>query len=246
VKDKDNWKPSKFVRKNGKLVSSTDTREVAISSRLMTDLVARWYDTHIKQFVRGRLLDLGCGKIPLFEAYRDFVTDNICVDWANSLHKNSHLDVECDLTQPLAFDDGSFDTIVLSDVLEHIPDPGRLWQEMSRVLSPEGRILMNVPFFYWLHESPHDYYRYTEYALQRFADAADMRITHLSVIGGAPEILADIVAKNVAELRWLGKPLAVTVQSVAGAFLSTGLGARISARTARSFPLGYALVAQKR
>lgn len=226
-------------------MASRDTREVAVSSRLHADLVARWYDLYIRQFVRGRLLDLGCGKIPLFEVYRNFVTENVCADWGNSLHKNAHLDVECDLTQRLPFADGEFDTIILSDVLEHIPEPGQLWREMSRVLSADGRILMNVPFFYWLHEQPHDYYRYTEYALERFADSAGMRITHLTAIGGAPEILADIFAKNVAAIRWIGKPLAVMAQAVAGAFVSTSLGGGVSARTARRFPLAYALVAQK-
>ena len=205
-------------------MASRDTREVAVSSRLHADLVARWYDLYIRQFVRGRLLDLGCGKIPLFEVYRNFVTENVCADWGNSLHKNAHLDVECDLTQRLPFADGEFDTIILSDVLEHIPEPGQLWREMSRVLSADGRILMNVPFFYWLHEQPHDYYRYTEYALERFADSAGMRITHLTAIGGAPEIMADIFAKNVAAIRWIGKPLAVMAQAVAGAFVSTSLG----------------------
>jgi SAM-dependent methyltransferase len=246
VKEKDKWKPSKFVRRRGKLMASKDISEVSISSRLSAGLVARWYDLHIEEFVRGRLLDLGCGKIPLFEAYRDFVTDNVCADWGNSLHKNDHLDVECDLTKPLPFADGEFDTILLSDVLEHIPEPAQLWREMSRVLAPDGRILMNVPFFYWLHEQPYDYYRYTEYALQRLAELADMRITHLSVIGGAPEIVADIVAKNVAPLRWFGGPLAVAVQSFASAFVNTRFGAKISARSARTFPMAYALVAQRR
>ncbi len=137
----------------GRLRSSRDTNEVSLSSRLVTDLTARWYQAHLAQHARGRLLDLGCGKIPLFEAYRNYVSENVCVDWGNSLHRNNHLDIECDLTQPLPFAAGEFDTIILSDVLEHIPEPQQLWREMARVLSAQGRILLNVPFFYWLHET---------------------------------------------------------------------------------------------
>jgi len=226
-------------------MGSRDINEVALSSRLVTDLTARWYQAHIAQYVRGRLLDLGCGKIPLFEAYRNFVSTNVCVDWGNSLHRNSHLDFECDLTQTLPFADGEFDTIILSDVLEHIPEPQLLWREMARVLSNRGRILLNVPFLYWLHEEPHDYYRYTAHALERFAKLAELRIAHLSAIGGAPEVLADILAKNLVHVPLFGRPLAAITQSMARLFIDTGPGRKLSERTSRRFPLAYALVAEK-
>jgi len=245
MQHREEWKPSKFIRRNGKLMASRDTREVALSSRLAADLVASCYDTYISDLARGKLLDLGCGKVPLFDVYRDFVTDSICVDWGNSPHKCAHLDVECDLTQKLPFSNNEFDTIILSDVLEHIPDPGRLWREMSRVLAQEGRVLMNVPFFYWLHEQPHDYYRYTEFALRRFAEMAGMKVIHLAPIGGAPEVIADIIAKNALRLRYVGRALAVATQKCASVFVNTRIGRRISASSGRQFPLGYFLVAQK-
>jgi SAM-dependent methyltransferase len=245
VKDPNSWKPSKFVLAQGRLRGSRDTNEVAIGSRLVTDLTARWYEAQIAQYARGRLLDLGCGKIPLFDAYRKYVSENVCVDWGNSLHRNHHLDIECDLTQPLPFADGEFDTIILSDVLEHIPEPQKLWQEMARVLSARGRILLNVPFFYWLHEQPHDYYRYTAHALERFAGLAGLRIAHLSAIGGAPEVLADILAKNLVQVPLIGRPLAAFTQTATRWCVDTGPGRRISVKTAQQFPLAYALVAEK-
>ena len=245
MKAQDEWKPSKFVRAHGRLTGTRDTNEVPISSRLVTDLTATWYETQIAQHVRGRLLDLGCGKVPLFDAYRNFASETICVDWANSLHRNQHLDIECDLTQPLPFAAGEFDTIILSDVLEHVPEPQHLWREMARVLSDRGRLLLNVPFFYWLHEQPHDYYRYTAHALERFATLSDMKITHLSAIGGAPEVIADILAKNLVHLPLIGRPLAVFTQATTHILVNTRLGSRISAKTARQFPLAYALVAEK-
>ena len=56
---------------------------------------------------------------------------------------------------------------------------------------------MNVPFYYWLHERPHDYYRYTEYALRRFAETAGFNFLLIKTLGGVPEIIADILAKNL-------------------------------------------------
>ena len=45
----------------------------------------------------GYLLDLGCGKVPLYLIYKSHITDSICVDWGNSLHGNDYIDSECDL-----------------------------------------------------------------------------------------------------------------------------------------------------
>jgi len=157
MKNKDKWKASKYVYRNGRLASSKDLREVKAGSRLVADLVAVLYDTYIPKYATGKLIDLGCGKVPLFEAYKNYVMDNICVDWENTAHKNEYLDFECDLTKKMPFHDDEFDTLILSDVLEHIPQPEKLWQEMYRILSPKGKIILNVPFCYALHEEPHDY-----------------------------------------------------------------------------------------
>lgn len=245
MKNPDLWKPSKFVYRKGRLVASRDRNEVAVGSRLATDLIARVYDQHIKPNVRGRLLDLGCGKVPLYHAYREQITESVCVDWGNTRHENAFVDVECDLAGELPFQDGEFDTIVLSDVLEHIPRPEHLWNEMSRVLSRGGRILMNVPFYYCLHERPHDYFRYTEFALRRFVDTSGLRLIHLERIGGTPEILADVLAKHAQFIPLVGKPMAIAIQYLAGLFGRTAVGRKISRRTSEAFPFAYFLVAEK-
>jgi len=239
------WRPSKYVRQNGRLVASRDPKEVGVASRLIADLTARFYDTNLELHAKGRLLDLGCGKVPLFDAYRHYVTDNICIDWENTVYKNDHLDFEADLTKELPFADGEFDTIILSDVLEHIAEPERLCGEIARVLSPKGKLLMNVPFYYMLHEEPHDYYRYTEFALRRLMDRSGLQILQLRAMGGAPEVMLDVFSKNVMHVPVAGVPVATVSHWVTSAFVHTSVGRRISEATARNFPLGYFLVAAK-
>ena len=245
MKNAHNWKPTKFVYRGNRLMGSRDPKDLAISSRLAADVVAACYEQNIPKYVTGKLLDLGCGKIPLFATYQRFATENLCVDWANTLHPNDHLDLECDLTESLPFADDAFDTIILSDVLEHIPEPGFLVKEMARVLAPNGKLLLNVPFMYWLHERPHDYYRYTEFALRRFAEQAKLTTIHLSSVGGVPEVLTDIVAKTVARVPLIGNGVARIVQSVVSLLLRTRLGKRISMQTGRLFPMGYFMVLEK-
>jgi SAM-dependent methyltransferase len=245
MKNTESWKPSKFFYRNGVLCASRDTAEVGIGSRLAADIVAKHYGMHLKAHASGKLLDLGCGKVPLYEAYRDLITDSICADWENTSHQSSHLDLEIDLTKTLPFRDAEFNTIILSDVLEHLPDPQLLWHEMSRVLSPGGKVIMNVPFFYWLHEQPHDYYRYTEYALRRFVDIAQMRLVLLSAIGGAPEVMTDIFAKNALRAGRTGRMMSRLSQWMTLKFIDTTLGRKMSDGTKDSFPLGYFMVAEK-
>lgn len=244
MKNKDKWAPSKYVFRRGKLVASRNPEEVMIGSRLMANIVAAHYDKHIPQHVTGRLIDLGCGKTPLFEAYRKYVTDNICLDWQHTEHRSDYLDYACDLNERLPFNENEFDTIILSDVLEHVAEPEHLWREMSRILKPKGKLLANVPFYYWLHERPYDYYRYTEYALRRFAQLAGFRLLLLDPIGGAPEILSDIVAKGTQLFPLVGGWLALAVQHVAEVFVSTNLGKKLSRKTSTAFPFGYFLIGE--
>lgn len=245
MKNADTWLPSKYVYRNGKLMASRNPDEVSIGSRLVADLVAQRYADNLERHANGKLLDLGCGQVPLYLAYKGLVSETICVDWANTRHANNHLDHECDLTEPLPFADDEFDTIILSDVLEHIPSPEHLWAEMRRILRPGGKLIMNVPFFYCLHEKPHDYYRYTEFALRRYADQAGLDVVQLEPVGGSPEIFADMMAKHLQFVVLVGSPLARLVQFLTRQFVGTAVGRRLSTRTAEAFPLGYFLVARK-
>ncbi|MCI5120118.1 MAG: class I SAM-dependent methyltransferase [Candidatus Electrothrix sp. AUS4] len=245
MKNRDKWKPTKFAHKKGKLRASRDPREVGVSSRLVADLVANLYHENLQHHAKGRLLDLGCGKVPLFSAYKDYISENICVDWENSLHKNEYLDFECDITKPLPFQDKEFDTIILADVLEHIPQPESLWNEISSILSVDGKIIMNVPFFYCLHEQPHDYYRYTEFSLRRFTENAGLKVIKLESIGGSPEIITDIFAKHIVRVSKIGRLLAILSQWITFHFIQTSVGKKVSVATRSSFPLGYFVIAQK-
>ena len=245
MKNANQWTPSKFVLRNGRLLASRDPREVGVGSRLVADRVAGVYEAHLPAHARGRLVDLGCGRVPLYEAYKDLVSENVCVDWGNSLHKSEHLDFECDLCGRLPFQDGEFNTILLSDVLEHVSEPEHLWTEMARILKPGGKLLLNVPFCYGVHEAPHDFYRYTEFALRRFAEMSGFRTIVLQPIGGAPEVLMDILAKHLQSIPLLGRPLASALQAITQALVRAGPGRKISEKTARSHPLGYFMVVER-
>jgi SAM-dependent methyltransferase len=226
-----------------RLRATTNQVELAAGSRLVADLVAASYDRALREHARGRLLDMGCGKAPLYLAYKDRVTDVQCIDWANGLHGTNYLDKVCDLGGAIPYADGAFDTIILSDVLEHLAEPTNCWREMSRLLVPGGKVILNVPFYYPVHEAPHDFYRYTEFALRRFAENSGFEVIELTSVGGALEILADIISKLFAGAKL--KPMAIGIQALALPLARSKVGRRIAKRTSERFPLGYSMVAVK-
>jgi SAM-dependent methyltransferase len=243
MRNAEKWLPSKFVMRDGRLRATRDERQVAVSTRLIADIVAQKYDVALREFAKGNLLDLGCGQVPLYAAYRDLVDSVTCVDWANSLHPNQHVDLECDLSARLPFDAEEFDTIILSDVLEHLPEPSACWAEMARILRPAGTVILNVPFYFMVHEAPHDYYRYTQFALQRFAEQAGLEAVRLEPAGGAVECLADLIGQAFTWVRM--KPLSAAVQSLAIRFWQSRRGQALASRTGERQPLGLFMVARK-
>jgi hypothetical protein len=112
---------------------------------------------------------------------------------------------------------------------------------MSRILKPKGKIIVGVPFFYWIHEEPYDYYRYTEYKLREFCKNNNLTIISLDPYGGGPEIIFDIIAKQIS----FSKILSSMHLFLSNIFINSYFGKKISKKTYRHFPLGYCLIAQK-
>lgn len=236
------WKPSRFALKDGHFGVGPS---VSSGSWLITRLVADAYERHLKHHARGRLVDLGCGPVPLYAAYRSLVDEVVCVDWGGSPHTQTHVDIAHDLNQPLPFVDREFDTVLLSDVIEHVQEPAALFGEVSRILRPGGKVIVNAPFLYWLHELPHDYYRYTESSLRLLLERAGLRVCVLDSLGGGVEVLADVVSKHVDRVPLVGKPLALGLQRSVYLASRSGVVRRALAQSRARFPLEYFAVAER-
>lgn len=145
-------------------------------------------------YARGKLLDVGCGNSPYRDLFATRIDDYIGVDWPHTLHAGLDISVFADNTQ-LPFCDQSFDTILCTEVVEHSPEPVRVVCEMARLLRPGGRLILTAPFFYWTHEQPWDYYRFTSIGFEEIARRADLDVVYVKPIGGSMAVVADIVSK---------------------------------------------------
>jgi SAM-dependent methyltransferase len=116
----------------------------------------------------SRVLDVGAGEAP----YRELFAEQayVTLDYADTPHSG-----EVDLrgaADAIPAVDGSFDAIVCTQVLEHIPRPLQALHEFHRVLRPGGVLMATVPFAWEEHETPFDFFRYTRYGIEQLlADA---------------------------------------------------------------------------
>lgn len=113
----------------------------------------------------GTVLDIGCAhKISKKYLHKDAQYIGLDYSTAESMY-NSRPDIYAN-GENLPFPTKSIDTVLLLDVIEHMADPDKCMQEIERVLVNGGKLVLNVPFIYPVHDAPHDFQRWTLYGLR--------------------------------------------------------------------------------
>jgi SAM-dependent methyltransferase len=241
MNNSDQWVPTKAEFRRGRWRASRDSRNVAVGSRAIADWTIAAYENAINHYAHGKLADIGCGNAPYYGIYRDKVTEAIGVDWPASIHSSPHVDVFSDLNNAIDIPDDSIDTILCTDVLEHIYEPRRLWMEFARILRSGGVVLVGVPFLYKIHEAPHDYHRYTCFALRRYGEEAGLVVISIDPIGGLPHVMTDLLCKATRRIPFV----ADTLRGMVTIALRFGPLCRAANASAKHFPLAYLMVASK-
>ena len=109
---------------------------------------------------KGILLDVGCGMKPYEKNFLPFVEKYYGIEYSpDSGYRGNRADIASDATN-LPFADESFDTILCTEVLEHVSDPEKVVSEFARVLKPDGIVITTAPFFYPIHAA-WDFFRYS-------------------------------------------------------------------------------------
>jgi SAM-dependent methyltransferase len=122
---------------------ATEHAERRLHEYILAELPAR----------RAAVLDVGCGSAWLAQSLQgeDVLLcsfDATLVNTRKALELypwSGHTAVAGDAFN-MPFKDGSFDVIVASEIIEHVPDPLNFVRELVRVLTPGGRILITTPY----------------------------------------------------------------------------------------------------
>ena len=151
---------------------------------LVHRLHRRHVEVAVREYARGALLDVGCGQRPLLDVLERHAQACVGVEPDRSRYAHGPLPEAWGSALCLPFQDGTFDTVVAFQVLEHVPEPGRMMAEVARVLRPGAHLILTAPHMWGIHEEPEDYYRFTPYGLSHLADAAGMRVVRVIPLAG--------------------------------------------------------------
>ena len=96
------------------------------------------------RYLKGRAVDIGCGVGDMLAFRPNTVGTDINPNTVAYCVERGLTAVAMDMNR-LPFPDDEFDSAVLDNVLEHVPDPRTLLRETARILRPAGVLLVGVP-----------------------------------------------------------------------------------------------------
>lgn len=143
------------------------------------------------------VLDVGCGERPYEDLFCNcyYIGLNYGADGASP-------DVIGD-AQCLPIASSSVDIVFSTQVIEHLPRPQDFISEARRVLRSGGTLILSGPFFWPLHEEPHDYFRFTKYGLEYLCSQSGFKV--LSIEGDssfAIQVIVSIIELLPAQLSF--------------------------------------------
>lgn len=150
----------------------------------------------------AKVLDVGAGVgqyRPLF-AHCDYKTQDFGQEPA-TVGKYTSLDYECDIIA-IPVPDATFDAVLCTEVLEHVPEPLEAVAEMGRILKPGGVMLLTAPLGSILHQEPYHYYGgYTPYWYRRVLTQEGFEVESIEANQGFFSLFGQEAQRYVLILR---------------------------------------------
>jgi SAM-dependent methyltransferase len=121
----------------------------------------------------SKVLDIGAGSSPYrkYFSHCNYVTQDFCQLEPSQLRFGSGyslIDIVSNAEQ-IPVDDCTFDVILLTEVIEHVPNPIEVLKEASRILKDDGVLILTAPLGSGLHQQPYHFYGgYTPYWYRKF------------------------------------------------------------------------------
>ena len=128
--------------------------------------------------ITGDVLDVGCGS---FDRYSELFSFKKYLKM--DIDENNNPDIIGSAAN-IPLPDNSVDSIVCTQVLGDIWDLKKVFSEFFRVLKPGGKVLATESLMAAMHDEPHDFWRFTNYSLERFFQEAGFRVLESERRGG--------------------------------------------------------------
>lgn len=162
----------------------------------------------------GKLMDYGCGSKPYERLFS--VTNYIGIDMINSAYEKQSDKIDYFLKEgKIPFDNNHFDSVLCTEVLEHVFNIDETLTEINRVLKPGGKILITIPFIWEEHEMPYDFARYSSLGIESILHRHNFEIQEHRKVGSSTETISQL---KVMEIHyWL-------IRNITNIFLRKKLG----------------------
>ncbi len=159
------------------------------STRSKLQDTGRWYITRFVEAISRELaegssiLDAGAGESVYKKYFNHCQYKAIDLAVGENRWNYENLDYVGPLHE-MPIEDGVFDAVLCTQVLEHLEWPRESVQEMYRVLKPGGKLYMTVPMAHCEHQVPYDFFRYTSYGLRSICKHAGFEQIVIKPFGG--------------------------------------------------------------
>lgn len=151
------------------------------------------------RYVRGIVLDAGSGGV---ERYKKFLQ---CEKYIKlDINVSAKPDI-LGSVESMPMDNESVDSVIATQVLEHVKNPQKAVEEFYRVLKIGGYCLLTAPQYSELHEEPNDYFRFTKFGLEELFKKAGFKIIKIDRRGGFWGVNSQISVRYVIDLLNLNK-----------------------------------------
>jgi SAM-dependent methyltransferase len=177
-----------------------------------------WLKATLEKIPAGlSILDAGAGECPFKEFCRHLTYTSQDFGQYNGegntglqtgTWDNSKLDIVCDITS-IPRPNASFDAIMCTEVLEHVPDAVKALDELDRLLKPNGYLVITAPFTSLTHFAPYHFSTgFNKYFYEHHLKRLNYEILDLNVNGNYFEFLAQEVRRvNTVSKKYTGKKL---------------------------------------
>ncbi|MGB2895898.1 MAG: class I SAM-dependent methyltransferase [Anaerolineales bacterium] len=192
----------------------------------------------IEEYAFGKVIDLGCGRLALQPVIQAL---NLAYDGLDLNPSSSEVTYEADIQKMPLIADGSYDTALCLQVLEHVPEPQKAAHEIFRILRQGGVAFITVPHLSRIHDEPNDFYRYTEYGIRVLLEHAGFRIDEILIRAGMFSFLGHQISSVINPLVWNVPLLRELVYGINSVIFSRGCYYldQLTPSLMRYFPLGY-------
>jgi SAM-dependent methyltransferase len=146
---------------------------------------------YFAHLLKGRLLDIGCGSKPYKKLFVVDAYVGLDID-SEITRKRNVAEVLYD-GKLFPLPSNSFDSALCNQVLEHVFNPDEFLGEIYRVLKPNGKLLLTVPFVWDEHEQPYDYARYSSFGLKSLLEKNGFHVLEHKKISADATIIFQLI-----------------------------------------------------